>query len=177
MGIPGGLMSGLALWQLSANSHRPKAPWIAGRGRVAMAGRTGNSPGHAEHVYGRRAIGNQGAEFLASAQYLSQAVLALCALGAWTGLGIYRSQLDSADGRCRPLPLARICAAIVLSVAIGFAAMDREYLTEAGLARQSHRRRSGRADSAGRLSPPESHANRTWEQIVADRRHNGFELS
>ena len=131
LGIPGGLMSGLALWQLSGTRSGQQrlglraaavSLWVAVPAIVLAT----------PNMLMALAIGNRGAEFLASAQYLSQAVLALCALGAWTGMGIYRSQLDSADGRCSPVPLGSICTAIVLSVVIGFAAMDREWLYKAG---------------------------------------------
>ena len=118
------------------------------------------------------AIGNRGAEFLASAQNLSQAVLACCA-GAWTGLGIYRSKLVSSDGRCSPVPIGSISAAIVLSVAIVFAGMDREGLYDTGS--QNIPTNAVLAVLTPQEGPqPESHANRTWEQIVADRQQKGL---
>jgi hypothetical protein len=172
LGIPGSLMSGLALWQLSGTRTGQQrlglqaaavSLWLAVPA-IVMATPNTLMP---------LAIGNQGSAFLTSAQYLSQAVLALCALGVWTGLGIYRSKLDSADGRCSPVPLGSISTAIVLSVAIGFAAMDREWLYEAGS-------QNDRTDAVlavlvpQEAPPPESHANRTWEQIVADRRQKGL---
>ncbi len=172
LGIPGGLMSGLAMWQLSGSHTGQKriglraaavSLWLAVPAIVMATPNTLMAP----------LTGNRVAEFLASAGYLSQAVLALCALGVWTGLGIYRSQLDSTDGRCRPLPLGSISAAIVLSAAIGFAAMDREYLSEAN-SQDIPTDAVLAVLTPQEASQPESHANRTWEQIVADRRHKGL---
>jgi hypothetical protein len=172
LGIPGSLMSGLALWQLSGTRTGQErlglraaavSLWVAVPAIVLATPNTLIA----------LSMGNQGAEFLASAQYLSQAVLALCALGAWTGLGIYRSKLDSAGGRCPPIPLGSISAAIVLSVAIGFAATDREWLC--GADSQNDRTEAVLAVLVPQEGPPSgSHANRTWEQIVADRQHKGL---
>ena len=172
LGIPGTLMSGLALWQLSGTRTGQQrlglraaavSLWLAVTAIVLAAPNT----------LMPLAMGNRGTEFLASAQFLSQAVLAFSALGVWTGLGIYRSQLDSADGRRSPVPLGSISTAIVLSVAIGFAAMDREWLYDAGS-------QNNPTDAVlavltpQEASQPESHANRTWEIIVADRRQMGL---
>jgi hypothetical protein len=88
-------------------------------------------------------------------------------------LGIYRSKLDSADGRSAPVPLGSISAAFVLSVAIGIAAIDRDWLSDSGSQNTS-------TDAVlAALTPQEgpqieSHANRTWEQIITDRRHKGW---
>jgi hypothetical protein len=114
------------------------------------------------------------AEFLASAQYLSQAVLAMCALGAWTGLGIYRSKFDSPAGRKSRFPISCIITAVVLSVAVVYAAMDRDScLYEPGEQGKS----SDVAQAAlepQQASQSDSHAERTWAQIMADRRQMGF---
>ncbi|MGA2059942.1 MAG: hypothetical protein ABSG67_05630 [Thermoguttaceae bacterium] len=172
LGIPGSLMSGLGLWQLSGTRTGQQrlglqaaavSLWLAVPAIVMSAPNALMPP----------AIGERGAEFLASAQNLSRAVLALCALGAWTGLGIYRSKLESADGRCSPIPLGSISAAIVLSVAIVFAGMDREGLYDTGS--QNIPTDAVLAVLIPQEGPqPESHANRTWEQIVADRQQRGL---
>jgi hypothetical protein len=174
LGIPGGLMSGLALWQLSGTRSGQQglglravavSLWVTVPAIVLVTPNTLMPP----------AIGNRGAEFFASAQNLSQAGLALCALGAWMGLGIYRSKLDSADGRCSPVPLGSICTAIVLSVVIGFAAMDREWLFNTGS--QNDRTDAVLAVLTPQEGPqPESNGSRTWEQIVADRRQKGWDF-
>jgi hypothetical protein len=172
LGIPGGLMSGLALWQLSGTRAGQErlglraaavSLWLAVPATVMAAPNT----------LIELSIGDRGAAFLAPAQNLSHAVMALCALGVWTGLGIYRKKLDSADGRCSPVPLGSISAAIVLSVVIGFAGMDREWLYDSGS-------QDIPADAVlAVLTPqdgiqPESNARGTWEQIVADRRQKGL---
>jgi hypothetical protein len=172
LGIPGGLMSGLALWQFSKTRTGQQrlgllaaavSLWLAVPAIVAVA-----SSALMVHVNS-----NLGAEFITSAQCLSHAALALCTLGMWTGLGIYRSKFDSVDGRRSPVPLGSIGAAIVLSVAIGFAAMDREWL------HQANSKNNPTDAQLAVLTPQdasglESHSNRTWEQIVADRRHKGL---
>jgi hypothetical protein len=172
LGIPGSLMSGLALWQLSGTRAGQQrlglrvaalSLWLVVTAIVMATPNMLMPP----------AIGIGGMEFLVSAQNLSQAVLALCALAAWTGLGIYRSKLESADGRCLSVPLGTISAAIVLSIAIGFATMDREWLNGAGS--QDNPNDAVVAVLIPQDGPqPESHANQTWEQIVADRRHKGL---
>jgi hypothetical protein len=114
------------------------------------------------------------AEFFESAQYLSQAVLALCALGAWTGLGIYRSKFDSPAGSKSRFPISCIITAVVLSVAVVYAAMDRDAcLYEAG--EQGNPSDVAHAALAPQQdSQSDSHAERTWAQIMADRRQMGF---
>jgi hypothetical protein len=172
LGIPGSLMSALVLWQLSGTRTGQErlglraaamSLWVAAPAIVLATLNSLMPP----------TIGNRGVQFLASAQYLGQAVLALCALGTWTGLGIYRSKLDSADGRSAPVPLGSISAAIVLAVAIGIAAMDRDWLSDSGS--QNIRTDAVLATLTPQDGPQlESHANQTWEQIISDRRHKGL---
>jgi hypothetical protein len=169
LGIPGGLMSGLALWQLSKTRAGQQRFGL----RAAAVSLWATVPvmvltmplALVEPAFSARGI-----EFLASAQFISQAVLAICALGAWTGLGIYRSQLDAADGRSAPLPLGSICSAIVLSIVIGIAALDR---SDAGSQTQSSDEVIA-VIATQDASNSQSRVNQEWEQIVSERRHKGL---
>ncbi len=173
LGIPGSLMSGLALWRLSetrAGQQRlglqagAASLWLAVPAMVLSA----------PNMFVPPAIENGGTEFLASAQYLSQAVLALCALGVWTGLGIYRSNLDAAEGRRSPFPSGCISTAIVLSVAIGFAAMDRDRRLSEDRSQNNPTDAVLAVLAPQKAAQPKSRTARTWEQIIADRRQMGL---
>jgi hypothetical protein len=110
------------------------------------------------------------AEFIESAQYLSQAVLALCALGVWTGLEIYRGKFDAAAGRKSPFPLGCIITAVVLSVAVVYAAIDRD----TGLNEAGEQDVAQAALAPQQASQSDSHMERTWAHIMADRRQVGL---
>ena len=172
-GIPGSLMSGLALWRLSKSIEGQKrlglqaaavSLWLAAPAILLSAP-------NAFLIY---STGSRAVEFLASAQYLSQAAMAFCALGAWTGLGIYRRNLGSAVGSGSMLPTGSLWTAIAMSVAISFAAMDRErWLFETG-SQNNPTEAEMAALVPQEASQPLSQADRTWEQIMCDRRQLGL---
>ncbi len=166
-------MSGLALWQLSgtrAGQQRLGLRAAAVSLWLAVPAIILATPNTLMPL----AIGNQGAEFIASGPVPKpggSGIVPHWERGrVWGFIGANSIQ---PDGRCSPVPLGLISAAIVLSVAIGFAAMDREWLYEAGS--QNNPTDAVLAElTPQEASQPESHANRTWEQIVADRRQMGL---
>ena len=175
LGIPGCLMSGLALWRAQSSrtdqhclGFRAAAVslWLAVPALV-LAG---------PNYFLPFAIQNRGAEGLAAAQCYSQAAVALCALGAWTGLAMHRARLALPDETAPPFPAGCVTAAILLSAAIGYAAIDRGRSLDVG---------DSQNDQAAVLAvltdqPPHDapqadlHVNRTWEVIVAQRRQIGL---
>ena len=173
IGIPALLMSGLALWLSSATCTGQQrlglrvaaaSLWLAVAAIILSAADFFFPP----------AIDGQGAEFVASAHYFSRAVLALCALGAWTGLGIYGSKPCSADAGSPAFPFGRIMRRDCIVGRHRLCGDGRQWKRR-GIARQTHRRCAGGAERAPPdAAPADSHSLRTWERIVAERRHMGL---
>jgi hypothetical protein len=174
LGIPGGVLSGFALWRMSRSRESAQqyglqaaavSLWLAVPLICLVTPMTAlPSAGDIQPT-----------GFLSNAQNYIQAILALCALGVWTGLGIYRSNLEAAADRKSMYMLSGVTTLVVLLVAICFTPVDlyNTYLSETGT----------QGDSTDVMQvalipqltdQSEPQANRSWEQIMADRRQMGW---
>jgi hypothetical protein len=173
LGIPGCLLSGLALWRAQptgTDKHRlglqtaGVSLWLAVPALLLSCPKT----------FLPLATEDWGQGFCASVQCYSQAAMAFCALGAWTSLAIHRVRLAS-DGNSAPaFPAGCVSLAIVLSVAIGYAAVDRSSSFDAGDSQNERTAAVLTDQSPHDGAQAEPHANRTWEMLVAERRHIGL---
>jgi hypothetical protein len=169
LGIPGGILAGLALWQMSRSSAGlqqrgllvgaaslwlavPLICLITPITALASAGET------------------QSAGLLADAQYYIQAVFAVCALGVWAGLGLYRSDPELAAER-KPLSVLNgIAALVVLLIAISFVPIG------ADSTNLSETETQGDPDNTMQIAIQQENnqPDRSWEHIMAERRQKGW---
>jgi len=173
LGIPGGTLAGLALWRLARSRPGEQRLGL----QIAALSLWGAVPmiGLATPItFLPSTTGTQTVPFLAAAQCHIQAILALCAIGVGSGLWIYQSGLESAADRKFQALISRGVTAIVLSVAVAFAAMDKcAYLYDSSMQRNlTDSAQTAFVQEEG--GQTEFHTGWTWEQFVSNRRQIGL---